>query len=195
MSALSKVIAAADKAARRSLAEIIRQLDEDRRTTEQFVQRVSDLLRRGGTEDAEHLVVELERRLRPKPFSIEPNFTFTSTVRIPAGAHAVEEYIELWSPAASSLFTSLGSFPMDVACHSAHAVTSTAFVPEYLEVRFFRTMLERARWPLSAWCGGVAEPFLETFREGEPAQLRLVFPNAVILEAPVDVAFIVNGTR
>ena len=160
---------------------------------ERLLARVSDLLRRGGTEDAEHLIRDLEAAIGGPVFTAGGDFVFMFHAAVPAGdVRSDRPILQFLDPAYCAAFTTRGVFPFPFECLEAHA-GSTGPVPSVLYLVVRDHGAETARFPPDAFTGPFALAFERRFHPHERREIELWATRPIHAPAPWAVSLTLSG--
>ena len=175
----------------------------DRALAAVMPERAADLIRRGGTEDAERLVNELEAALLPRAVAGDVSIGFHA--EIPAGEYPADSrLVQLYHPYYSVMFTNEGRFPFLFDCREARA--NVDFALNLTEVERMSLLssiyvnerhggVDVGRFPLGAFTGDGAVDFRRVYEKARVYELELRPLYDLRLTAPLRVAFMLGGYR
>ena len=178
-----------------------------REETEALFARVADLLRRGGTEDAERLVRELEAALLPKV--AEQIVMFLA--EIPAGDYPADaRLLQFFHPKYSAVFTHVGIFPWRFEASAARVqigfeeqigpggftiTVDRAAILDSLHLRERANGVEVARYPVDAFTAPWEAQFARVYDPHEVYELELCTREPLRLVRPGSVTLMLGGRR
>lgn len=165
---------------------------------EQLLARVSDLLRRAGTEDAERLIRDLETVFVGPVFSGDGNVTFAFHASIPAGDILSDRRIlQIFAPEFCATFTTRGVFPFPFGCQEAHAgISGSPEVPTGALYWVLRDNgSEISRLPFDAFTGAFAISWKRRYDHTTVHEIELWAPRPFHSTVPWSVVLMLSGKR
>ena len=171
-----------------------------REETEALFARAADLIRRGGTEDAERLVNELEAAMLPRAVAGDVSIGFHA--EIPAGEYRADSrLVQIYHPYYSVMFTNEGRFPFLFDCREARANVDFALNLTEVERMSLLSSIyvnERhgghdvGRFPLGAFTGEAVD-FRRVYEIARIYEIELRPLTDLRLTAPLRVAFMLGS--
>ena len=166
---------------------------------EQLLARVSDILRRSGTEDAERLIRELEKELGGPVFTRAGDLVLHFAGVIPVGRVRTDRPIlQFFRPEHSVSFITPGIFPFPFQCREAHVYLDPELEPLAPSLYFAENHNgnEVARFPVGSFSGAHAVEFPRLYGQNESRAMALWAARPFsILRTPKRIDLMLAGSR